>query len=369
MSKIKIAAFSIFLIITFIFVLAFKVNSHQKYGTYLEKDYKLYKKAFMSKEGRIINYDKNNITTSEEQSYMLLQSLIMNDRKTFDLVYKWTKNNLQRKDNLFSWLWGENSNGEYRILDENSASNADVDIAFALLLASEKFNRAQYSQEAIPIMKSIWYKETRRIGRYLVLMPGSGQASGKKIEINPSYFSPYAFKYFQKYDNLHDWNRVVDSSYYYLDSIMSKTRTGLPPNWFSIHKGLIVLEKSPKSDFSYDAVRVFAKIYMDYTQTGERRAIPILERIGFLANKWNVNSNIYVNYKANGHLADKTVPPGFVSILLPAINFYDKNIADVIFEREIKPSLSSNDYWTSKKDYYDKNLLWFGYYLYDKHSK
>ena len=184
----------------------------------------------------------------------------MEDKKTFDLVYKWTKENLQRNDKLFAWLWGKDPNGEYKILDENSASDADIDIALALLLAYEKWEgengkkvgqwKCQYLQESIPIINSIWGKETKKIGRYLVLMPGVDQNLSDKIEVNPSYFSPYAFRYFQKYDDLHDWELLIDSSYYYLDKAIFATRTGLPPNWFLIKNGQIVLENSDRSDFS-----------------------------------------------------------------------------------------------------------------------
>lgn len=374
MLKINIFISLIIFLFIFAFIYAFKADGMgQRSSLDLRKSYELYKENFMSEDGRIIDYDKKGITTSEGQSYMLLQSLIMNDRKTFDLVYKWAKNNLQRKDFLFGWLWGKNSNGEYKILDDNSASDADIDIAFALILANERFNDNKYLQEALPIIKSIWDKETKRVGNYLVLMPGVNQTLKEKIEINPSYFSPYAFRCFQKYDDLHDWNSLIDSSYYYLDVVMSKTQTHLPPNWFLVENGQIVLENSPKSDFSYDAIRVFLRIYLDYLRTDEQRALPILEKVNFFVNKWNEtladNKIFYVNYKANGQLADKNAFKGSIAVLVPIISLYDKKIANEIYEQELKIFFQNEDYWKSKNDYYGKNLSWFAYYLYNKRSK
>lgn len=370
MLKTNIFILSIIVLFIFAFIFAFKVDGkNQRNNLNLRKSYDFYKENFVSQDGRIIDYGKNNITTSEGQSYMLLRSLIMNDREAFDLVYSWTKNNLQRNDSLFAWLWGKNSNGEYKILDDNSASDADIDIAFALILANERFNNNQYLQEAIPIIKSIWDHETKQIGNYLVLMPGVNQTSEEKIEINPSYFSPYAFRYFQKYDDLHDWNCLIDSSYYYLDAVMSKTQTHLPPNWFSIENGQIVLGASPKSDFSYDAVRVFARIYVDYIITDEQRALPILEKSNFFINKWIDSKKLYVNYKANGQLADKDRFKGSIAILVPVISLYDKKIADEIYDQELEPYFQSEDYWNNKHGYYSKNLSWLGYYFYNKQSK
>lgn len=332
----------------------------------IKKSYENYKKNFMTKDGRIMDPEKNNITTSEGQSYMMLKSLIVGDRKTFDLVYKWSKNNLQRKDNLFSWLWGENKNKEYKTLDYNSASDADIDIAFALLAAYEKWGNYKYIEEAKPIIRAIWDKETKRFGNYLILMPGAEQTKFNKDEINPSYFNPYAFRSFQKYDELHDWNQLINSSYYYLKAVGEKTQTGLAPNWFLIDNNKIILEKSPKSDFSYDAIRVFARIYLDYTETGEKRALPILEKSKFFISEWKRTGNLYTNYQSNGMLKDTVQYTGSIAILIPVINMYDKKIAGEIYDKKIKPYLDNPENWSSKKDYYAKNLIWFGLHLYQK---
>lgn len=353
-------------------VFAFRADSSQEYDFCLKKSYDYYKNTFMTKDGRIMDPDKNNITTSEGQSYIMLRSLTVGDRKTFDVAYKWTKNNLQRQDKLFAWLWGEDGKGQYKILDDNSASDADVDIAFALILAYEKWGKYQYLMEALPIINAIWDLETRRIGSYLVLMPGVEQTLSEKIEINPSYFSPYAFRFFQKYDNLHDWNCLIDSSYYYLNAVTAKTATGLPPNWFLIGSAQtgsqIILEDSPRSDFSYDAVRVFVRIYLDYIRTGDKRDLAILEKSKFFIDKWKNSNNYYVNYKANGELRDKVEFIGLIGILLPIINDYDKELAFKVYKNTLEPYFQNKKYWEAKENYYAKNLLWFGCYLYNKDS-
>lgn len=358
----------ILFIIILIFSFSFIACGQQQENLCLEKSYEFYKQNFMSKDGRIIDYDKNNITTSEGQSYIMLRSVAMRDKSTFDLTYKWAKNNLQRQDKLFAWLWGKNSQGKYSILDENSASDADVDIAFALILAYEKWHEAKYLQESKAIINAIWDKETRRIGSYLILSPGANQNIDDKIEVNPSYFSPYEFRFFQKYDDLHDWNCLIDSSYYYLNQVMAKTQTNLPPNWFLIQDGQIVLENSERSDFSYDAIRVFLRIYMDYLRTGEKRALPILEKAKFFIPKWEATQKFYTNYKANGELRDSVEFIGSISILTPIIEIYNPNVSNEIYKTKLEPIFNNTNYWNSKNDYYGKNLSWFGCYFYNKNS-
>lgn len=354
--------------IIIIFALSFKADGEIEYDFCLKQSYDFYKANFISKDGRVIDPDRGNITTSEGQSYMLLRSLVIDDKPTFDLLYKWTKNNLQRKDYLFAWLWGKNSEDKYEILDYNSASDADVDIAWALLLAYERWGKSKYLEEAIPIINSIWNNETKRVGEYLILMPGVVQTNTGKVEVNPSYFSPYQFRYFQKYDDLHDWNCLIDSSYYYLNAVMEKTGTHLPPNWFLIKNGQIVLEDSPRSDFSYDAIRVFTRVYLDYLRTGEKRALPILDKSQFFIDQWKKSKTFYVNYKVNGELRDKDKFIGSIAVLIPVISMYDPEVAAQMYKSEAEPYFSDKKYWESKHDYYGKNLLWFGCYLYNKNS-
>jgi endoglucanase len=294
---------------------------------------------------------------------MLLRSFLMDDKKTFDLVYSWSKYNLQRKDGLFSWLWGENKNGDYKILDQNSASDADVDIAFSLILAYEKWGDKNYLDNALIIINSIWQNETRDIDGHQILTPGVVQNCCDKVELNPSYFSPYAFRLFQKYDSNHDWDKVVDSSYYLLDLATQKSAIGLPPDWFVLQNGQVVLEDG-RSNFSYDAIRVFPRIFLDYKMTGDKRALSILSKSNFFISEWKNSKTIYTSYKPNGEKLNQEKYIGAIALLVPIINMYDEKVALEIYTDELYPYFKSKGYWEDKKEYYGQNLLWFGYYLY-----
>lgn len=364
MLRTKLIILSLLLISVFLIILAFKADGKDENRVCLERSYELYKQNFMTNDGRIIDYERKDITTSEGQSYMMLRSLITKDKTTFDLVYQWTKNNLRRKDCLFAWLWGNNSKGQYEILDANSASDADIDIAFALLQAYELYKDDYYLKESLPIIQAIWNKETRTVNGSLILMPGVEQTLSEKIEINPSYFSPYAFKLFQKYDELHDWSLIVDSSYKYLEKSSKATKTGLFPDWFLIQDNKIVLEDSSRSDFSYDAVRVFPRIYLDYIETKDKRALAMLKKSEFFVNKWKTDKTMYTNYESSGKLRNKDKFIGSIAIIVPAIHIFDKKTALDIYNTELFNIIQSEDYWSNKNDYYGKNLAWFGLYLY-----
>ncbi|MDD3435807.1 MAG: glycosyl hydrolase family 8 [Candidatus Gastranaerophilales bacterium] len=357
-----------YILITLIILLCISLYAYCSEEYCLKTGYEYYKKNFISSQGRVMDPERGNLTTSEGQSYILQRAVAVNDPKTFDFAYKWTKKNLQRRDKLFSWLWDKDKTGKYRVLDKNSASDADVNIAFALILAYERWKDKKYLKEALPIVRSIWRYETRRIGKYRVLMPGAIQARVEKIEINPSYFHPYAFKFFKNYDKFHDWNKLVDSSYYYINASCAKTKTGLSPNWFLIEKNLIVLENSERSDFSYDAIRVFKKAYWDYIRTGDKRALPVLAKSKFFIKQWKQSKMLYTNYKADGTLRDLNEFTGSIAILILPISIYEPKTAVEIYKKKIEPYLFNKENWKVRKDYYTKNLLWFGCHFYYKES-
>lgn len=354
------------ILILLIFLSLTLISTNPSFGMKLNliKSYEVYKKDYMSKDGRIIDPEKNNATTSEAQSYMLFMSYNLNDKKTFDLVYNWTKKKLRREDGLFSWFWGKGPDGKYGVLDPNSASDADIDIAFCLIRAYERWKDKKYLKDALQTIRSIWQKETKLIGLRRVIMPGAGQTLSDIIEVNPSYFSPYSFKIFKKYDRRHNWNRLVDSSYYYLNAVMSKTKTGLPPNWFYIKNGKIVLEDSQRGDFSYDAIRIYWRVFADYKKTGEKRALSVLEKSKFFITQWKKTGHLYVNYKSDGQLRNKDEFVGSIAILIPSINLYDKKVAAEIYNKELTPYFREKGYWPNKNKYYARNLLWFGEYIY-----
>ncbi len=82
------------------------------------------------------------------------------------------------------------------------------------------------------------------------------QNKSENIEINPSYFMPYAFRILSVVDGEHNWHSLIDSSYRLTNWCIDHIKSGLPPDIFYINRntGLITFDKN-KSNFCYDAVR------------------------------------------------------------------------------------------------------------------
>ncbi|HSA06163.1 MAG TPA: glycosyl hydrolase family 8 [Candidatus Gastranaerophilales bacterium] len=336
-----------------------------------------YKNKYINNDGRVIDFQRDSITTSEGQSYAMLRAVLVNDQKTFDLVYQWSKNNLKRdNDRLFAWLWGQTKDNGWGIIYKNAASDADIDIAFALILANKQWKDKSYLTEAKEVINDIWNLETKVINGQRVLISGVEQGKSEKIDINPSYFAPYAFRIFGKYDKSHNWKELVNSSYDLLNRVTLETKTGLPPNWFYMDavSGKITFDEasSLKNDFSYDAIRVFARIYIDYVYSKDKRALNILEKSRFFIEKYPEPEKdfiFYTNFKNDGSIRDNDENIGAISVLIPVFNLYDKNYATALYSSKVMKNYNAKGYWADQDNYYTQNLSWLGTWMYLNEKK
>lgn len=335
------------------------------------KSWEYYKKNFISNDGRVIDPLRGSVTTSEGEAYAMMRALLMRDKTTFDKTYNWAKYNLQHKnDKLFAWLWGQKNPGqeieiEYGVIDQNGASDADAEIAISLIFAYKVWGQGSYMEDALKIINDVWDKETVVINGERILVAGINQNKIENLEVNPSYFMINGFRIFAKVDKDHDWQKLVDSSYRLTNWCIDHIESGLPPDEFYISRntGIITFDKD-KSDFSYDAVRVFYRFYTDYMLTNDSRAEKLLSKSNLFINRWRSEKKFYTCYRQNGELKNYDEAIGSIALLLPAIRMYDKNAADEIYQNRIKAKYNYRGYWSDPTDYYAQNLVWFGNWLY-----
>src|SRR5438105_774108 len=85
----------------------------------LDTTWNNYKERYLeASSGRTVDKQRDNITTSEGESYTLLRAVWLADKETFDKSLQWTQSHLAHKDDhLFSWLWGKKDNGTFGVLD------------------------------------------------------------------------------------------------------------------------------------------------------------------------------------------------------------------------------------------------------------
>src|SRR5262245_56480759 len=125
-----------------------------------------YAARFLDDQVRVIDRDAGDRTTSEGQAYAMFFSLVANDRSRFDRLLAWSERNLAGGDlgsRLPSWLWGRAPNGEWRVLDANSASDADLWMAYTLLEAGEAWAEPRYRQLGAALAGRIAEQEVAHI--------------------------------------------------------------------------------------------------------------------------------------------------------------------------------------------------------------
>lgn len=349
--------------------------------TVLSSTWERYKAAYLEPETlRAIDRQRGDITTSEGQSYTLLRAVWLDDHETFDQSWQWTKDNLQFDDGrIFSWLFGRLPNGTYSILTEsggaNSASDADTDIALALVFAYARWRDPVYLGDARVIIADIWDKEVVTIrGRPYLAASNIEKSIQDDVILNPSYFAPYAYRIFAELDPRHDWMGLVDTSYEILAASMTssldqKESARLPPNWIAIRRSdgslLHITSADLNTNYSYDALRVPWRLALDWKWNDEPRAVQILGMMGFLDQEWRQNGTLVSEYSHDGRRLIELETPSMYGGSIGVFMARDEDLAKEVYEKKLQ-SLYNPDTlgWKQPLSYYDDNWAWFGIALY-----
>ena len=120
----------------------------------------------------------------------------MNDRDTFSSVLRWTQVNLAQgslRDRLPSWVWENSSSLGGAVRDFNSASDADLWMAYALITAGRVWNNAEYQSLGRSLAERIAKEEVVFLpNNGPMLMPGHGgfRPEPQVHILNPSYLPP-----------------------------------------------------------------------------------------------------------------------------------------------------------------------------------
>ena len=373
----------IFLGLIIVVIVLYKNSEYSRINrTFSSKDmltssWEKYKNQFIQ-NGRVIDFSANNITTSEGQSYGMLRSVWIDDKSEFDSLWSWTEKNMKRpNDNLFGWKWGKTGSG-YGFIENggiNSASDADTDIALALIFASKRWNDANYMSQAKNILNSLWTLDTATVSGKMYVTGGNWAKTNGQVIINPSYFAPYAWRIFAKVDPRHDWNSLVGPAYDLLNksgqaNLGGKTGIGLPPDWLALDSsGNIVtpVEGNLDSNYSFDAMRVPWRIALDYEWNKDKRAYDYLNNnYNKLKYTWKAIHKISGSYTYDGQVLIPAEKPSMYGTALGYFFVTDEPVAKKIYEQKILSLYSSaaNDF-DKRLPYYDQNWLWFGAGLYN----
>ncbi|HKY65379.1 MAG TPA: glycosyl hydrolase family 8, partial [Acidimicrobiales bacterium] len=177
--------------------------------------------GYVDGDGRVVRRDEGGDTVSEGQAYAMLVTTAVGDEARFDRAWTWTRANLQRSDGLFAWRWADGA-----ISDASSATDADVDIARALAMAGDRFERPELVDEARRVATAVLEHETAEAGGRLVLVAGPWAREDRIV--NPSYLTTCGGADLEAVTGDPRWGRLAADG---VDLVAALSEEALPPDW------------------------------------------------------------------------------------------------------------------------------------------
>ncbi|HYX14706.1 MAG TPA: glycosyl hydrolase family 8 [Nostoc sp.] len=341
----------------------------------LAQSWDSYRQRFIQSDGRVIDYEASDRSTSEGQAYALLRAVLINDPATFALTLNWSENNLQRQvggkptDSLWAWKWGRKEDGNWGVIDSNFASDGDIDAITALILASRRWHQPKYLELAKLKLQDLWNLSTiskTQGKRYL--LPGPVAAfvpDASTLYLNPSYFAPYAFRIFAQVDPQHDWLSLVDSSYQVLEDSANLSKVGLPSDWVALNTKTGQYQTLPasstlKSLYSFDSYRVWWRLSLDAAWFNSPQAQRYLvTSTQHLQKLWSKQSRLPARIDLQGKpLVDYEATSQY-AMLYAAMQLVEPAIAQELLVKKILPQYKQG-IWGDQSAYYTQNLAWLG---------
>jgi endo-1,4-beta-D-glucanase Y len=332
-----------------------------------------YASRFIDPQGRVFDPIGDQHTTSEGEAYALFFSLADNDRSTFDRTLAWTENNLAGGDlttHLPAWLWGKDKDGQWKILDPNSASDADVWMAYSLLEAGRLWKTDEDTRLGRAMLSLIAGKEVVNLPSFgPMLVPGPvGFQLGNNWILNPSYLPIFLFERFAALDPVGPWQQIARSIPRFL---AQSSPHGYAMDWveyipgdgfYPMPKPTDASQNGPNASGpggSYDAIRVYLWAGMLDRHDPSRglilQAVPAMS--GYLANHDAPPEKV----SDQGIPGDRDGPVGFSAAVLSYLRAYpDSSRADArqMIRLSAQKDAASGLYGKDKA-YYDQNLALF----------
>ncbi len=215
-----------------------------------------YKQQFLLMDGRIIDTGNDGVSHTEGQGTGMLFAVFANDRKTFDLIWDWTRGNLRRRDRLFSWKW-DIKDPKGPVPDPNNATDGDLLIAWSLLLGAELWQNAVYRAQADEIINSLERLVLDRFAGQVLLLPGvQGFAAGNVRILNPSYCLFPALDAIADHTQRPVWRQAYQGCLSMVKSASFGNKK-LPVDWIALtSRGTLTPAPDWPTRFGYDAIRV-----------------------------------------------------------------------------------------------------------------
>lgn len=309
---------------------------------------------------------------SEGVGYGMLMAVMMDDQATFDIIYDAAyEYMLDPRTGLLNWRVDNTGS----VTGQSSATDAEEDIAVALIFAQKRVERGEWEQhEALPyndhaleILDAIYLYEVADEG---YLTPGDGwRGDGQEI-MNLSYFMPAWYRIYDDFEGGDRWNQVLTYGYrslYQTDG----AELGLAPDW-STADGQPAFEyceannrplDACRYEMTFDAIRVPWRIGLDCLWFGEPLACDWSQRTAEFLKTLSPNQFARLYDMSGQAVVDYQNEMMIGMWLVPALAAEDTDLQTTLAELlfGFGTNALSEGYWAGTTQYYyNQSLAWFG---------
>jgi endoglucanase len=330
-----------------------------------------YTQHFLDGQGRIIDHSAGDRTTSEGQAYAMFFALVDNDKPHFAKLLDWTEANLAGGDltaHLPAWNWGKNTSGDWNTLDDNSASDADLWLAYTLIEAGRLWHDPRYDRLGRLLAARIAREE-------VVLIPGVGttlspgphgfHTNTDTYILNPSYLPLPLLVYMARTIRGGPWSEILES----LPRIVNGQNShGYAMDW--VEAGAYGIrpspapheptagEREPQPAGSYDAIRVY--LWLGIADAGTPSERDLLAQVSGMAAYMRTATTPPIEVDSQGNILHTEGSVGFSAALVPYLDAVGlKAQAKAQEDRLIAARGPTSGLYGRSTEYYDQNLALF----------
>lgn len=261
------------------------------------------------------------VTVSEAHGYGMLIAACMAEydsdaKEIFDGMYRFYEAHTSEiGPHLMAWQQADNGTAIVSVSGADSATDGDMDIAYALLLADSIWGssgKIDYRQSAVNIINDIMTYEVNKTDWILQL----GDWTYWSDENDPYYAAIRASDFIMQYmpvfadaTNDNRWMNVYNSTYDIINTLIEEYGTGLLPDFIvKDQSGHFVpapadfLESAYDGYYYYNSCRTPWRIGMDYLINGNQNAHSFANTINAFITKASDNDpwEIMAGYQPDG---------------------------------------------------------------------
>ena len=328
--------------------------------------YRQWQKAYVGgksqKYVRINDGQGTTRTVSESQGYGMLAAVLAAKKgakthATFNQFYRYYRaHRISKANPLMCWQQLKR-NGKLTSVgsERNSATDGDLDIAYALILADRKWgsHKTNYRQAAKKLIKAIKAHEINPTTK-LPLMGNWATNSYDRSKLRTGDLMTGYFKTFAKFTGDKSWNTVAQRSQKAVKKLSARHKTGLFPDFIrvtgktlklkAVHPGEI--ESANDNQYAYNACRVPWRLGQTYRITKDKTTKKALNKQLAFFNK---RQKITAIYTLGGRAVNSYTNPAFTA----PVYFGAKTLKKTSLQKRVKAQLPAK---IQKKSYFGATL-------------